>query len=140
MVPRREMADRAGGIKAGKSRRRVGVMKSLRIYSIAGGMKPSRARRQRLAGEAPPLHLLDGVFHLGFLLNFAHYLNVRLIGDRRTDKFANQARPVCYQHSDGIHSAPAQIKRQRRSMAMLRLVRQVQSRPKRLSRISGTRS
>jgi hypothetical protein len=98
------MADRAGGIKAGKSRRRVGVMKSLRIYSIAGGMKPSRARRQRLAGEAP--HLLDGVFHLGFLLNFAHYLNVRLIGDRRTDKFANQARPVCYQHSDGIHSPP----------------------------------
>jgi len=70
-------------------------------------MKPSRERRQRLAGEAlPPLHLLDGVLHFGFLLNFAHYLNVRLIGDRRTNKFANQARPVCYQHSDGIHSAP----------------------------------
>jgi hypothetical protein len=92
--------------RAGTSRRRVGVTESLRICSIAGGMKPSREQRQRLAGEALRRCICSTAFSSRFLAEFHPLLECQV--DRRSShsQVHGSARPVCYQHSDGIHSAP----------------------------------
>lgn len=54
--------------------------------------------------------LLDTGLNLFFVLDFADNLDVRLVGNRRHQKLAHQARPICNEHSRFVHVAPRNVR------------------------------
>jgi hypothetical protein len=57
----------------------------------------------------------NGSFQLGFLLNLADNLNVRLIGNRGGHQFTDQPWSIRDEHSDGAHKDPPQSREYLRS-------------------------
>ena len=50
----------------------------------------------------------DGLKDAGFVIQHAHYFNVRLIGNRGENQFPHQPGPICNQHFDCLHAPTLQ--------------------------------